>query len=100
MSEEEIKEALKLKLSDRLSHNLWKVREQSYKELASLLQKLSTDESSRFEEYQSYLVKLAKDANAAAQLAGLETVTVFAERAPPAMVCCMNIYRTMNLTSN
>jgi endonuclease III-like uncharacterized protein len=86
MSEEEVKEALKLKLSDRLSHNLWKVREQSYKELASLLQKLSVEDTARFEEYQSYLVKLAKDANAAAQLAGLEAIVVFAERAPSVMV--------------
>ncbi|GJD08766.1 Cytoskeleton-associated protein 5 [Galdieria sulphuraria] len=86
MSEEEVKEALKLKLSDRLSHNLWKVREQSYKDLASLLQKLSIDESARFEEYQGCLVKLAKDANAAAQLSGLEAIIVFAERAPSVMV--------------
>ncbi|GJQ09771.1 hypothetical protein GpartN1_g1562.t1 [Galdieria partita] len=97
MSEEEVKEALKLKLVDRLSHNLWKVREQSYKDLASLFQKLSTDENARFEEYQSCLVKLAKDANAAAQLAGLEAIIIFAERAPSAMVkkCATEVCKTV-----
>eukprot|EP00871_Galdieria_phlegrea_P003748 jgi/Galph1/4374/GphlegSOOS_G3057.1 len=82
MSEEEIKEALKLKLSDRISHKLWKVREQSYRELATLLQSTSNEDSGFFEEQQTVLLKIVKDANAAAQLSGLDAVIIFAERAP------------------
>ncbi|KAI9315486.1 armadillo-type protein [Dichotomocladium elegans] len=73
----------KLPVADRLQHKLWKARVSAYDELASLFRK--TVEDSDFYTYESYLKKIATDANAVAQEAGLNAIYEFVNNAPNAV---------------
>ncbi|KAI9254442.1 armadillo-type protein [Phascolomyces articulosus] len=71
-----------LPVTDRLQHKLWKARVSAYEEITSLLRK--TDNDSDFYTYESYLKKIATDANAVAQEAGLNVIYEFVNNAPNA----------------
>lgn len=61
---------------------LWKARVSAYEELTSLFRK--TDNDSDFYTYEPYLKKMATDANAVAQEAGLNVIYEFVNNAPNA----------------
>ncbi|KAI7849124.1 armadillo-type protein [Circinella umbellata] len=71
-----------LPVTDRLQHKLWKARVSAYEELTSLFRK--TDNDSDFYTYESYLKKIATDANAVAQESGLNVIYEFVNNAPNA----------------
>ncbi|KAG0164625.1 Microtubule-associated protein, microtubule dynamics during spindle orientation [Apophysomyces sp. BC1034] len=71
-----------LPLLDRLQHKLWKARVSAYEELKGIFDK--TDNDSDFYTYESYLKKIATDANAVAQEAGLNAIYAYVDNAPNA----------------
>lgn len=77
--------AAKLSLSDRVVHKHWKVRETAYRELADKCNTAEEDAKIYFD-FAPLLGKIARDANAPAQLVGLEAVAKFADTAPPSLV--------------
>lgn len=77
--------AANLPLTERVVHKQWKVREDAYRELAGKFGSAAED-SKIYPDFVSLLPKIVRDANAPAQLLGLEAATRFADCAPPQLV--------------
>ncbi|KAI9004872.1 armadillo-type protein [Phycomyces nitens] len=71
-----------LPLVERLEHKQWKARVSAYTELKDLFRK--TIDDNIFSTYESYLKKIATDANAVAQESGLHAIYEFVDKAPNA----------------
>lgn len=74
-------EAAHLPLKERVYHKLWKVRELAYGELAETFES-APDDDQIFKDYAMGMAKIARDSNAAAQMAGFLAISKFAESAP------------------
>mmetsp|Transcript_14415 Transcript_14415/g.21637 ORF Transcript_14415/g.21637 Transcript_14415/m.21637 type:complete len:2162 (-) Transcript_14415:214-6699(-) len=72
-------------LDVRLEDKNWKTRSGAYAELNNLL-KSAMDDDPIFEEYARYMPKMASDSNASALDTGLDSVFLFADRAPVACI--------------
>lgn len=77
-----MQDAAHLPLVKRLVESHWKVREEAYQTLTKLIKERKDESDPLYEKYGAFLCGMLRDVNAAAQLAGLETVKVFAEIAP------------------
>jgi hypothetical protein len=77
--------AAKLPLPERVGHKAWKVREAAYRELADKFN-LAEEGAKLYTDFAPLLLKIARDANAAAQLVGFEAISKFADRAPLPLV--------------
>lgn len=75
-----VQEAANLPLSERVTHKHWKVREAAYRELADKF-KVSPDDSKIYADFLPSLGKIARDANAPAQLAGFDALSAYADTA-------------------
>ena len=80
-----VAEAAKLPLSERTSHKNWKVREAAYHELTDKFN-VAPEDSKIYTDFVAALPKIARDANAPAQLIGFEAIAKFADTAPPPLV--------------
>ncbi len=74
-------EAAHLPLNERVFHKVWKVRELAYLELGDNFES-APDDGQIFKEYANGMAKIARDSNAAAQVAGFQAIIKFAESAP------------------
>lgn len=77
--------AAKLPLSDRILHKHWKVREKAYADLSDKFN-VAPEDDKIYSDYLSSLVKIARDANAPAQLSGYGALSKYADTAPPALI--------------
>lgn len=87
MAEDEdvVAEAAKLPLTERIAHKAWKVREAAYGELSGKFSSAAED-SKLYVDFAPQLSKIVRDANAPAQLVGLQAVATYADSAPPPLV--------------
>lgn len=74
-----------LPLDQRVTHEHWKVREIAYDQLAKAFES-SEENATIYTDYCRSLIKMAKDPNQAAQLAGLNAIFYFIEYGPLPMV--------------
>lgn len=77
--------AAKLPYPDRIAHKNWRVREGVYRELIDKFA-VAPDDDKIYSDFFQYLGKMARDVNAAAQLAAFEALTKYADTAPPQLV--------------
>lgn len=75
----------KLPLPERIAHKNWKVREAAYRELTDKF-RLAAEDAKIYSDFLSALGKIVRDANAPAQLAGFDSVSKYADTAPPQLV--------------
>ncbi|CAN8069003.1 unnamed protein product [Agarophyton chilense] len=80
-----VKAAAKLPYADRIAHKNWRVREAVYREIADKFAVAREDDKIYSDSF-PYLAKMARDTNAAAQLAAFEAVIRYADTAPPPLV--------------
>lgn len=80
-----VQAATKLPIPDRITHRNWRVREAVYKQLTDKFA-IAPEDDDIYSHFFSYLPKIARDSNAAAQLAAFETVIKYADTAPSQLV--------------
>ncbi|KAI0567252.1 Armadillo-like helical domain containing protein [Gracilaria domingensis] len=80
-----VKAAAKLPYSERIVHKNWRVRETVYREIADKFA-IAPEDDKIYSDFFPFLAKMARDANAAAQLAAFEAISKYADTAPPQLV--------------
>eukprot|EP00178_Gracilaria_changii_P010264 TRINITY_DN298_c0_g1_i1.p1 TRINITY_DN298_c0_g1~~TRINITY_DN298_c0_g1_i1.p1 ORF type:complete len:1603 (-),score=319.04 TRINITY_DN298_c0_g1_i1:3113-7921(-) len=80
-----VKAAAKLPYTERAVHKNWRVREAVYREIADKFA-VAPEDDKIYSDFFPYLAKMARDTNAAAQLAAFEAITRYADTAPPQLV--------------
>ncbi|KAJ1962929.1 hypothetical protein IWQ62_003374, partial [Dispira parvispora] len=72
-----------LPLETRLTHKVWKVRMEAYKELGKELEKWDpVSDEHRFRDFSDFMGKLVAETNVAAQEAGVNTLLIYLRNAP------------------
>ncbi|KAJ1660027.1 hypothetical protein IWQ61_000993 [Dispira simplex] len=72
-----------LPLENRLTHKIWKVRMEAYKELGKELEKWDpVSDEHRFRDFSDSMAKLVAETNVAAQEAGVNTLLIYLRNAP------------------
>eukprot|EP00007_Cunea_sp_BSH-02190019_P001761 CAMPEP_0174234862 /NCGR_PEP_ID=MMETSP0417-20130205/4489_1 /TAXON_ID=242541 /ORGANISM="Mayorella sp, Strain BSH-02190019" /LENGTH=643 /DNA_ID=CAMNT_0015313283 /DNA_START=386 /DNA_END=2314 /DNA_ORIENTATION=+ len=79
-------DAAKLPLTERLSHKIWRVRQNAYIELTDKIREELDETSPIFETYSGHILEAAVDKNAPAQEKGLGLVEVYIDRAPKSCI--------------
>ncbi|RZF35257.1 hypothetical protein LSTR_LSTR012476 [Laodelphax striatellus] len=77
--DEENTEYIKLPVTDRCVHKLWKARVHGYTEAAKLFQQIDDEKSPEWNKFLGLVKKFVIDSNAVAQEKGLEAVLAFVE---------------------
>ncbi|XP_061853782.1 cytoskeleton-associated protein 5 isoform X2 [Colius striatus] len=74
-------EWMKLPIDQKCEHKLWKARLNGYEEALKLFQKIDDEKSPEWSKYLGLIKKFVTDANAVAQLKGLEAALAYVENA-------------------